>query len=39
VQQLVEGGARLKEATASVAEATGLSRRDLYEAALAARRP
>jgi 16S rRNA (cytidine1402-2'-O)-methyltransferase len=39
VQQLVQGGARLKEATASVAEATGLSRRDLYEAALAARRP
>jgi 16S rRNA (cytidine1402-2'-O)-methyltransferase len=29
---------RLKEATATVAEATGLSRRELYEAALAARR-
>ena len=34
---LVAAGARLKEASAEVAEATGLSRRDLYEGALAAR--
>lgn len=37
VQALVADGARLKEATADVAAATGLSRRDLYQAALAAR--
>jgi 16S rRNA (cytidine1402-2'-O)-methyltransferase len=34
VQQLVADGARLREASAEVAEHTGLSRRDLYEAAL-----
>lgn len=34
----VAAGERLKEASASVAESTGLSKRDLYEAALAARR-
>lgn len=33
----VAGGERLKEATAAVAERTGASRRELYEAALAAR--
>ena len=38
VQRLVAGGVRLKEASAEVAERTGLPRRDLYEAALAARR-
>ena len=37
VQALVAAGSRLKEATAEVAAATGLSRRELYEAALAAR--
>ena len=37
VAALVAAGARLKEASAEVAEATGLSRRDLYEGALAAR--
>ncbi|MEO8261284.1 MAG: 16S rRNA (cytidine(1402)-2'-O)-methyltransferase [Pseudolysinimonas sp.] len=37
VMRLVEGGARLKEATAEVADHTGLSRRDLYEAAIRAR--
>lgn len=37
VLALVSGGARLKEASAEVAEATGLSRRELYEGALAAR--
>ncbi len=37
VQSLVAAGARLKEATAEVAGSTGLSRRELYEAALAAR--
>ncbi len=36
---LVASGARLKESAAEVAEATGLSRRDLYEGALAARAP
>ncbi len=35
----VAGGERLKEASAEVAAATGLGRRDLYEAALAVRRP
>lgn len=35
----VEGGERLKPAVAAVAEATGLSKNDLYAAALAARRP
>ncbi len=38
VLELVAGGSRLKEAAAEVAELTGLSRRDLYEGALAARR-
>ena len=37
VAALVAAGARLKEASAEVAEATGLSRRELYEGALAAR--
>lgn len=37
VLALVGAGARLKEASAEVAEHTGLSRRDLYEAALQAR--
>jgi 16S rRNA (cytidine1402-2'-O)-methyltransferase len=34
VAVLVAEGSRLKEAAAEVAEQTGLSRRDLYEAAL-----
>lgn len=37
VLQLVTDGAKLKEASAEVAEETGLSKRDLYEGALAAR--
>ncbi|MFD1722682.1 16S rRNA (cytidine(1402)-2'-O)-methyltransferase [Amnibacterium endophyticum] len=37
VRDRVAGGARLKEATAEVAAATGLSRKALYDAALAAR--
>jgi len=37
VQSLVDGGMRLKEACAEVAAATGLSSRDLYQQALAAR--
>jgi 16S rRNA (cytidine1402-2'-O)-methyltransferase len=37
VLALVASGARLKEASGEVAESTGLSRRDLYEGALAAR--
>lgn len=37
VLELVAGGAKLKEASAEVADATGLSRRELYEGALAAR--
>jgi 16S rRNA (cytidine1402-2'-O)-methyltransferase len=37
VQALVEGGMRLKDACAEVAAATGLSSRDLYQQALAAR--
>jgi 16S rRNA (cytidine1402-2'-O)-methyltransferase len=37
VAALVAGGGRLKDAAAEVSEATGLSRRDLYEGALAAR--
>jgi 16S rRNA (cytidine1402-2'-O)-methyltransferase len=37
VRALVDGGARLKEAAAEVAEHTGLSRRDLYENALRGR--
>lgn len=37
VLELVAGGARLKDASAEVAAGTGLSRRDLYEQALAAR--
>lgn len=38
VQTLVDGGMRLKEACAEVAAATGLSSRDLYQQALAARK-
>ncbi|WP_105566927.1 16S rRNA (cytidine(1402)-2'-O)-methyltransferase [Microbacterium halophytorum] len=37
VRVLVDGGARLKDAAREVAAATGLSSRDLYQAALAAR--
>ncbi|KQZ22228.1 MULTISPECIES: 16S rRNA (cytidine(1402)-2'-O)-methyltransferase [Microbacterium] len=37
VQRLVSSGIRLKDACAEVAAATGLSSRDLYQAALAAR--
>ena len=37
VHALVAEGLRLKEAVSEVAEATGLSKRDLYEAALASR--
>ena len=37
VLKLVSEGSRLKEASAEVAEETGLSRRDLYEGALAAK--
>jgi 16S rRNA (cytidine1402-2'-O)-methyltransferase len=37
VTALVAAGTRLKDASAEVAEATGLSRRELYEGALAAR--
>lgn len=37
VLALVADGARLRDASAEVADATGLSRRDLYEGALAAR--
>lgn len=37
VTALMSAGARLKDATAQVAEAAGVSRRDLYNAALAAR--
>ncbi|MGX1934727.1 16S rRNA (cytidine(1402)-2'-O)-methyltransferase [Microbacterium resistens] len=37
VQDLVAGGVRLKEAAAEVAAQTGLSSRELYQAALAAR--
>lgn len=39
VQTLVASGIRLKDAAAEVASATGLSSRDLYQAALAARAP
>ena len=38
VQRLVGSGERLKDATRTVAEATGLASRELYAAALAARR-
>ena len=38
VLALVADGMRLKDAAAEVAEATGLGRRDLYQAALASRR-
>jgi len=38
VLERVAAGARLKEASTEVAELTGLSRRALYEAALASRR-
>jgi 16S rRNA (cytidine1402-2'-O)-methyltransferase len=37
VQVLVADGMRLKEATTQVAEETGLSKRELYQAALAAK--
>jgi 16S rRNA (cytidine1402-2'-O)-methyltransferase len=37
VLALVAAGSRLREASTEVAEATGLSRRDLYEGALTAR--
>ncbi|NLT26159.1 MAG: 16S rRNA (cytidine(1402)-2'-O)-methyltransferase [Microbacteriaceae bacterium] len=37
VRELVAGGMRLKDAAGAVAEETGLGKRDLYEAALAAR--
>src|SRR5690606_38930893 len=37
LQALVASGTRLKDACAEVAAATGLSSRDLYQAALAAR--
>ncbi len=37
VDELLASGMRIKDATAAVAEATGLSKRDLYEGALAAR--
>ncbi len=39
VQALVAGCAKLKDASAEVATRTGLSRKALYDAALAARRP
>jgi 16S rRNA (cytidine1402-2'-O)-methyltransferase len=39
VRTLVADGVRLKEATTQVAEATGLGKRDLYQAALEARTP
>ncbi len=39
VQALVADGIRLKDAAAEVAAASGLSSRDLYQAALAARKP
>jgi 16S rRNA (cytidine1402-2'-O)-methyltransferase len=39
VLALVASGTRLKDASNEVAEATGLSKRDLYQAALAARPP
>ncbi|OLF15252.1 16S rRNA (cytidine(1402)-2'-O)-methyltransferase [Actinophytocola xanthii] len=38
VAELVEGGARLKEAASDVASAAGVSRKQLYDAVLAARR-
>jgi 16S rRNA (cytidine1402-2'-O)-methyltransferase len=39
VQERVAAGERLKDVTADVAAATGLSRKELYNAALAARQP
>ncbi|GGF28316.1 16S rRNA (cytidine(1402)-2'-O)-methyltransferase [Subtercola lobariae] len=39
VLELVADGTRLKDATAAIADATGLSKRDLYEAALPSRPP
>jgi 16S rRNA (cytidine1402-2'-O)-methyltransferase len=39
VQERVAAGERLKDVTADVAAVTGLSRKDLYNAALAARKP
>ncbi|MFU0804648.1 MAG: 16S rRNA (cytidine(1402)-2'-O)-methyltransferase [Pseudoclavibacter caeni] len=38
VRRLVDGGMRLKDATRAVAERTGVSRRELYDLALRARR-
>ena len=38
VQERVAAGERLKDVTADVAAATGLSRKELYNAALAARK-
>ena len=38
-RERVAAGERLKDVTADVAAATGLSRKDLYNAALAARKP
>ena len=38
-QERVAAGERLKDVTADVAAATGLSRKELYDAALAARKP
>lgn len=38
VQALVDGGMRLKQAAAAIAEETGASKRELYEATLAARK-
>jgi 16S rRNA (cytidine1402-2'-O)-methyltransferase len=37
VNELIDGGARMKDACAEVAARTGVSRRELYEAVLAAR--
>ena len=39
VQERVAAGERLKDVTTDVAAATGLSRKELYNAALAARKP
>ena len=39
VQRLLDAGHGMKQAAGEVAEATGLSRHDLYQAALAAKRP
>jgi 16S rRNA (cytidine1402-2'-O)-methyltransferase len=39
VEALVSSGVRLKEATGAVAAAHGVSRREVYDSVLAARRP